>query len=134
MNFSAAQALRALRIAVATLIFIHGSSRLLTGGVIPFGEFLTESHIPLGTVVAGVITLMEIAGTVTLALGRFVRPLALYFAAELLMGILLVHAREGWFVVGGGRNGMEYSVLLICVFLAVAAAPEQRETEDRRRE
>lgn len=34
-------------------------------------------------------------------------------------GILLVHAREGWFVVGGGRNGMEYSVLLISSLIAL---------------
>ena len=63
------------------------------------------------------ITLGEIVGTVALAAGLFVRPLALYFAAELAMGILLVHRHDGWFVVGGGRNGMEYSVLLIAVLL-----------------
>ncbi len=57
-----------------------------------------------------------------LALGKWIRPLALYFAAQLAMGIVLVHAREGWFVVGAGRNGMEYSVLLIVVLLAVAWA------------
>ena len=32
----------------------------------------------------------------------------------------MVHFREGWFVVGGGRNGFEYSVLLIVCFAAVA--------------
>ena len=36
------------------------------------------------------------------------------------MGILLVHAPEGWFVVGAGRNGMEYSVLLIASLALVA--------------
>ncbi len=65
---------------------------------------------------------MELGGTIVLAAGRLVRPLALYFAAELLLGILLVHASEGWFVVGGGRNGVEYSVLLIAVLLALAWA------------
>ncbi len=34
----------------------------------------------------------------------------------------IVHGREGWFVVGAGRNGMEYSVLLITVLAAVAYA------------
>lgn len=57
-----------------------------------------------------------------LALGYAVRPLALCFAAELMMGIVLVHAREGWFVVGGGRNGVEYSVALIGLLLAQAWA------------
>ncbi|HTO74134.1 MAG TPA: DoxX family protein [Gemmatimonadales bacterium] len=126
MTLSSQQALRALRIAVCVLIFVHGSFRLVTGGVIPFGEFLTESHIPLGPVVAGGITAIEMIGTIVLALGYFVRPLAIYYAAELTMGIILVHVKEGWFVVGGGRNGMEYSVLLICVFLAVASSPPER--------
>ena len=36
-----------------------------------------------------------------------------------LAGIVLVHAPAGWFVVGLGRNGMEYSVLLIACLLLV---------------
>jgi putative oxidoreductase len=50
----------------------------------------------------------------------------LYFAVQLAMGILLVHRPEGWFVVGRGRNGMEYSVLLIAVFLALAWVSDSR--------
>ena len=53
--------------------------------------------------------------------GRFVSPICAWFAFQLVMGILLVHGKEGWFVVGGGRNGMEYSVLLISSFLIVGA-------------
>jgi len=37
----------------------------------------------------------------------------------LVMGIILVHFKEGWFVVGGGQNGVEYNFLLICVLLAI---------------
>lgn len=118
----ARQALLALRLAVATLIFIHGVFRLWSGGVAGFGEFLNGSHIPMGPAVAWWITIAEIAGTPLLAIGRWIRPLALYYAAELSVGIALVHAREGWFVVGGGRNGAEYSLLLIVCFLVLAWA------------
>jgi putative oxidoreductase len=46
------------------------------------------------------------------------------------MGILLVHRHDGWFVVGGGRNGVEYSVLLIAVLLLQAwVAPALQESE-----
>ena len=121
---TAATALRVLRVVVAVLLFVHGAFRLVTGGVAGFGEFLQETGIPLGTGVAWAITIMEIVGTLSMAAGIFARPLALYFAAELAVGILLVHGREGWFVVGGGRNGVEYSVLLIAVLLVQAwAAP-----------
>ncbi|WP_295793028.1 hypothetical protein [Mucilaginibacter sp.] len=37
----------------------------------------------------------------------------------LVVGIFLDHMHDGWFVVGGGRNGMEYSVVLIACLFAV---------------
>lgn len=116
------QAMTFLRVAVATLLFIHGTFRAATGGVAGFGEFLAGSHVPAGLAVAWIITVVEIAGTIALALGYLVRPLTLWFAAELTAGIVMVHAPEGWFVVGGGRNGMEYSVALIALLLAQAWA------------
>ena len=120
------QAIHALRFVAAALLFIHGISRLVTGGIAPFGEFLAGEHIPGGPVIAWTITIVEILGTIVLASGHFVRPLALYFAAELTVGILLVHRHSGWFVVGSGRNGMEFSVLLISVLLALAWAAAPR--------
>jgi putative oxidoreductase len=115
-----ATALRVLRVVVAILLFIHGSYRLMSGGVAGFGGFLSEAGLPLGPAIAWAITIGEIVGTVALAAGVLVRPLALWFAMVLTMGIWLIHAREGWFVVGGGRNGVEYSVLLIAVLLVQA--------------
>lgn len=50
---------------------------------------------------------------------RLVLPLCLLYSAIYAMGIALVHAPAGWFVVGLGRNGAEYSVLLIVVLLCV---------------
>ena len=119
-------ALTALRIVVALLMFIHGVARVFAGGVDPFGAWLSSIGFPLGRPLAWLITIVEIVGTPALAAGILVRPLSLYFAAQLAMGILLVHRPEGWFVVGLGRNGMEYSVLLIAVFLALAWASDSR--------
>ena len=55
-----------------------------------------------------------------MAAGKFVVPIAAYLAFQLILGIALVHFPEGWFVVGGGRNGMEYSVLLILCLVVIA--------------
>lgn len=124
MRLSPQQSLRALRIVACTLLFIHGSSRLLTGGIAGFGDFLDSQHLPLGHLTAWLITLVEIGGTVTVAIGKFIRPLCFWFAAELFVGILLVHIHSGWFVVGGGSNGAEYSVLLIATFIMVGLGTE----------
>lgn len=116
----AAQGMLVLRLVLAGLLAAHGWARWLAGGVPPFGEFLAAVGFPAGLALAWGITLIEIIGTPLLAAGRFVTPLALLYAAIYATGILLVHAPAGWFVVGLGRNGAEYSVLLITLLLALA--------------
>jgi putative oxidoreductase len=44
----------------------------------------------------------------------------------LVMGIVLVHYPEGWYVVGGGRNGVEFNVLLISVFTYLIILDQKR--------
>jgi putative oxidoreductase len=110
-----------LRVTLALLIAIHGWARIAAGAVTPFGAWLDGLGWPFGLGIAWAVTLLEVAGTPLLALGRRgVLPLALGYMAIYAMGIALVHARAGWFVVGLGRNGMEYSVLLIVGLLCVA--------------
>jgi len=131
----AVRALGALRLLVAALMVTHGAYRALTPGFVGgFGGFLTEQGLPAGTALATAITAWEILGGITLAAGRLVRPVALGFALELAAGIALVHVHDGWFVVGGGRNGMEFSVLLIGCFLAIAWAGVGAATASPRRE
>lgn len=112
----------ALRWVVAGIIAAHGLARLVHGGVDPFGVWLLTQGIPFGPVAAWAITLTEIVGSVSLALGRFVFPLSLIFSSVYLVGIAMVHWKAGWFVVGLGRNGMEFSVLLIACLLCVGFA------------
>lgn len=114
------QALVGLRIVVAILLIIHGLARVRLGIVDDFGGFLTGRGFPLGVPLAWSLTLFEIVGGAVLAWGRWVRVIAVVFCVELTAGIALVHFPEGWFVVGAGRNGMEYSVLLIAVLAALA--------------
>ena len=109
-----------LRIVVALIMLIHGVGRIYLGIVDGFGEFLTLSGFPLGFYLAWAITIFEIVGSVSIALGFYVAPLAIIFAAHLLCGIYLVHLKDGWFVVGAGRNGMEFSVLLVASFITLA--------------
>ena len=115
-----------LRVAVALQMIIHGVTRIAIGGVEGFGGFLAANHIPLGTLVAWAVTLSEIIGGLALAAGFFVMPLSCMFAAELFVGIVLVHFKEGWFVVGAGRNGMEYSVVLIAALASIALTHFQK--------
>lgn len=111
-----------LRLGLAAIMFIHGAARIGNGTVDDFGGFLSSQGIPLGFFVAWAVTLFELIGSVLLAAGFYAWIIALIFALHLAAGVTLVHWKEGWFVVGAGRNGMEFSVLLILSFLAVALA------------
>lgn len=118
----AERGLRTLRVAVAALLLIHGIARVWDRGVFPFGEWLGAQGLPLGTAIALFVTGWELLASWLLAFGpkRWMPPVCLVFAAIYACGIWLVHAPAGWFVVGAGRNGSEYSVLLIVCLLMLA--------------
>ena len=124
----AAMALETLRVTVATLILIHGAYRLAAGLVEPFGTWLDSLGFPFGYGWAMAVTLYELVGPALMLARRWTSLAALGHAFILALGLVLVHLPAGWFVVGGGRNGMEYSVLLIVSLLAIAWAywPPQR--------
>jgi len=109
-----------LRTVVALIMFIHGVGRIYLGIVDGFGEFLTTGGFPFGFYLVWAVTIFEIVGSILIAAGFYVAPLAIIFALHLLCGIYLVHLKDGWFVVGAGRNGAEFSVLLIASFIALA--------------
>ncbi|MFN2412516.1 MAG: DoxX family protein [Pyrinomonadaceae bacterium] len=111
-----------IRVVLAALMFIHGAARISFGIVDDFGGFLSAQGFPLGFYLAWLLTIFELVGSVLLAAGFYTWIIAMLFAAHLAVGIYLVHVKDGWFVVGAGRNGMEYSVLLIASFCAIAYA------------
>ena len=102
------------------MMIIHGVARAWLGIVDDFGVALNAWGFPAGFALAWTLTIVEIIGGALLAGGVLMRPLCMWFGVQLLMGIYLIHGGVGWFVVGAGRNGMEFSVLLILCFVVIA--------------
>lgn len=117
-----ANGLEGIRVVVAILIFIHGAARLIAGGVVPFGAWLDSLGFPSGIVFASAVTGYELIAPLFIVARRYVTLACLGHIFILVLGMFLVHLPAGWFVVGLGRNGMEYSVLLIAALIAVAWA------------
>lgn len=121
-------ALSALRIGLAVLLFIHGAFRAahwepyVTG----FGAWLGSIGFPFGLYWAIAVTLYEIVAPLFLLARRFVTLACLGHIVIVGLGLVLVHWPAGWFVVGAGRNGMEYSVLLLIGLAAIAWAHAPR--------
>lgn len=109
-----------LRLSLAALLAAHGWMRFLGGGVVPFGDWLNTQGLSAGFYLAAAITAYEILATLLYAAGKWVWQLSVVFVLIYSCGLALVHAPFGWFVVGAGRNGMEYSVLLIVTLSCIA--------------
>ncbi|WP_306518139.1 DoxX family protein [Rheinheimera sp.] len=108
-----------LRLTLAGLLAAHGWMRFLSGGVLPFGDWLSSQGLPAGFYLAAAVTAYEILATLFYVAGKWLWQLSLGFVLIYSVGLVLVHAPFGWFVVGAGRNGVEYSVLLIVTLACV---------------
>lgn len=106
-----------IRWTVAITLGIHAVARTFAGGVPPFDSFLQSIGFPPYSAFA--VTAFEWVASVLLAWNKWTFVVSLLIILELGMGIALVHATAGWFVVGLGRNGVEYSVVLIACLVAV---------------
>ncbi len=117
-----------IRFAAAGNMIIHGVTRLVLNTSNGFGDYLESEGFPMGRVIAWSITIFEIVGGSFLLANKFSRVISMIFVFQLTMGIWLVHRPEGWFVVGAGRNGMEYSVLLIVCFVSIFFATSKNKS------
>jgi putative oxidoreductase len=110
-----------LRIAVALILLTHSVFGMFNNGINDFGNlYLNQIGFdPFGIFLAWSIKISHVVAALLLLLNKYIRAAGFVTIFVLIMGIILVHFQEGWFVVGGGRNGMEYNFLLIIVLLVI---------------
>lgn len=117
-----------LRLTVAVILLMHSLPGMFNGGIHDFGKLYLDQvgFAPFGLLLAWAIKLSHVACALLLLMNRFMKVATLTCIAVLVMGIILVHAKEGWFVVGGGSNGMEFNLLLISVLLYLLVSEKKR--------
>jgi len=110
-----------LRIAIAIILLTHSVFGMFNNGINDFGNlFLNQiGFAPYGVFLAWSIKLSHVVAAILLLANKYIKLAGFVTIFVLIMGIVLVHFQEGWFVVGGGRNGVEYNFLLIIVLLAI---------------
>ena len=110
-----------LRLAVAIILIMHSVPGMFNNGINEFGKFyLNEAGFsPIGVPVAWIIKLSHVICAILLLINKFIKPAGIVTILILIAGIFMVHLKEGWFVVGGGRNGIEFNFLLIFVLLTI---------------
>lgn len=118
-NFKIAYAI--LRISIAIILLSHSVLGIFDGGINDFGNFYLNKvgFAPFGVAIAWTIKLSHLVCAILLIMNKYIRLACFATIFVLIMGIIMVHFKEGWFVVGGGRNGIEYNFVLICVLTAI---------------
>lgn len=106
---------------MAIVLLAHSIPGMFNNGVNDFGN-LYLNHVgfaPFGVAIAWAIKFSHVACAAMLLANRYVKVAAFITIPILIAGIIMIHYPEGWFVVGGGRNGMEFNFILICVLLSI---------------
>lgn len=107
-----------LRVVLGVIFVAHGLPKL-TGGMEGTAAYFSSLGIPAPLVVAWLVALLETLGGLALLLGFLVTPVSLLLALHMLTGIVLAHAPNGFYVIGFGRDGVEFNLLLIATLLAM---------------
>ncbi len=110
-----------LRIALIVIFLMHSVSGMFNNGVNDFGNlFLNKAGFaPVGVPLAWLIKLSHIALAFSLLTDRYLKLMCVITILILISGIVMIHYKEGWFVVGGGRNGVEFNFLLIICLITI---------------
>lgn len=110
-----------LRLALAVIMIMHGIPGMFDNGVNDFGNMYLNQvgFAPFGLVLAWLIKISHVATAILLLMNNYIKIASIVTIFILLVGIYMIHFQEGWYVVGGGRNGMEFNFLLIFAFLTL---------------
>jgi putative oxidoreductase len=97
---------------------------MFNGNINGFGQTLNECTLgicfaPFGVLIAWLIKLSHLACVISLLSDKYVKLTSLITIFILIMGIILIHGKKGWFVIGGTYGGMEFSFLLIFSLLTI---------------
>lgn len=104
-----------LRIFVGVVFVMHGGQKFMEG-MHQVGSMFAHVGIPLPGIAAVVVTLVEFFGGIALVLGLFSRWAAILIAIDMLVAVLKVHLRGGFFLPAG----FEYALTLLVANIALA--------------
>jgi putative oxidoreductase len=117
-----------LRFAMAVIMLMHSIPSFSSGSVNDFGDgyLRGEGFGGMGLPLAWAIKLSHIAAAICLLVNRYIIPAGIISIIILLVGIWMVHLPNGWYVVGGGTNGVEFNFLLIFAWLSLMLGKKEK--------
>ena len=107
-----------LRVVLGIVFLVHGQQKLFTYGFNGVAGLMGRLGLPFPMLSAVVVTLVEFLSGLALIFGFFTRWAAALLAINMLVAIVAVHLRAGFFL----PNGFEYALTLLAANLALAFA------------
>lgn len=104
-----------IRFAVGLIFVAHGAQKLFVFGIGGTTSGFTQFGVPMATTVAPIVTVVELLGGAALIIGLLTRLAALCLAADMVGAILIVHAKNGFFL----PTGFEFTFLLCTVAIGL---------------
>ena len=90
-----------LRITVGIVFLAHGGQKLFVFGFDNVAGFMGKIGVPAPMLAAIVVSLVEFLGGVALVVGAFTRWAAVPLAITMLVAIMTVHLKAGFFLPAG---------------------------------
>jgi putative oxidoreductase len=104
-----------MRVVVGVVFLVHGGQKLFVIGMPGVAGFLGSLGIPAPMLSAVLVSCVEFLGGLALLLGLFTRWAAVPLAIDMVVALLTVHLRGGFFV----PKGFEFVLTLLAACLAL---------------
>lgn len=116
-----------LRLVVGVVFLAHGGQKLFVWGFGNVAGFMGKIGIPAPMLAAIVVTLVEFFGGLALVLGLFTRWAAAFLSVNMLVAILTVHLKAGFFLPAG----VEFALTLFAANAALVLLGSGQASVDR---
>ena len=106
-----------IRFGAGAVIFYHGFAKLFRGLAPAFADGLAKMGVPIPEALSYGLGIVQLLGGAALALGLLTRPMALLFAIEMFVSVILHYPHGYTFAAPNG--GYEFALVMLLLYVAI---------------